>query len=1205
MSTINFFLGGSGKYVAEELKGLRTHYELPLPEFIAFDLSRESTHTGAFRLGHDLLAPHEQFADRATDDTAPAWERLGAGAGLDPQSQLPGPDTRPEAAVMSQTAREMRNEEPPVEGLWGLRAAGLLAFAAFMDPDATGPEADAARRFTDRVQYALRAAGRDGQRITVNIVASTAGGTGAGMFLPFSLWLAEHSLATDLETNLILITSSAFDNEPLDTGENQLEMQSKGRTGTFAIIRELELLYQQDPWTTFPVRQFPIATGNATNDLRYRLGSRPFHRVYWMGRRSRDGEARKDDVYRETDPLLRILSNEAAVNDLDGMTGAFPQRLLPSVVTVDYPRLARARRLSSRLAQAALRHLTQGEDRPKLGRRFYEYPGNNPGAFGKFLQDNESRALAVAKGGETTIRPSDMDNLVKPFTTVTAAPLDFTGIDTGSNRTRAGYEAGDEDWQAYCASLTAALKQRWTQHEEYIEQHVRTEIRTEGDRFRTHVTQIASEYLNPEEQTRGPYPLSALQTQIEELETDLAAVRTFFGHGRGIEGRLPGGSANQAKYQSAAGISRRIADQESALQRPTPPRAPGGLTAGRWALLVFVTLFVAFWTMVIGFAFVGNQGMLWGAVIGALVTAALMYRRLRRPSVTSLAKRRQREERRLFRLYQDRVFAHTGQALFGAITESFVPRAQEAVDELETRVAELRDVYAELLANAQARAGEVHTQPLHSVAEVGRDLSDPEIQTPEFLGALASRLRIDPQASDDSLIRDLSFSIAEGDGQAATGLVRLMAADIRERRRQANGEQLGAASRGGLDLSAIDAAVDSAATTALARHLPRTLDEALRREAGDAALATLDGHLAALVHKTPSGTPLAGQDRRRSSVDCNESDATVKRLYVPSVDVQGLVVSCVFEAAGGTLARSVRDELSECMGSFKQPLVVPELGASIALLSLWAPSVSDCPWAPNSIMGTQEAHRAHDTYYGVSRDARSPGFIGASQRNFHILPELSAAAAIEADGYPLQPLLPCVAARLLGSHPHEEGPTILELFYLLRVDEVIGEQVSRERVSSRRSSWEIRSGGAALPLIERPLLAGTSAQDNAFGPGLRVVNAFDAFHDFMLFEGAMAGGLIRQQWQVVEFIGAELPLEAWARHGNAELANLQRQFVERWWEVGSRDVADLEHEAMLQLLRQDVDLMDSADASRDWQRAVEFVLRSGNKRRRALASSAS
>ena len=168
MSTINVFLGGSGKYVAEELKGLRAHYELPLPEFIAFDLSRESTHTGAFALGHDLLAPHEQFADRATDDTAPAWERLGAGAGLDPKAQRPGPDTRPEAAVMSQTAREMKSEEPPVEGLWGLRAAGLLAFAAFMDPDATG------RRLTPRGGSRIACSTRCARRgATVNGSQST------------------------------------------------------------------------------------------------------------------------------------------------------------------------------------------------------------------------------------------------------------------------------------------------------------------------------------------------------------------------------------------------------------------------------------------------------------------------------------------------------------------------------------------------------------------------------------------------------------------------------------------------------------------------------------------------------------------------------------------------------------------------------------------------------------------------------------------------------------------------------------------------------------------------------------------------------------------------------------------------------------------------------------------------------------------------
>lgn len=134
MGVVNIFLGGSGKYIAEELKGQSEHYALSLPEFIAFDLSRESTHTGVFALGHDLLAPHEQFALTTTTETVPAWAQLDAGAGLAPEGGRPGPGTRPEAAVMSLIAEQMRDIPPPAEGLWGLRAAGLPAFATFMNP---------------------------------------------------------------------------------------------------------------------------------------------------------------------------------------------------------------------------------------------------------------------------------------------------------------------------------------------------------------------------------------------------------------------------------------------------------------------------------------------------------------------------------------------------------------------------------------------------------------------------------------------------------------------------------------------------------------------------------------------------------------------------------------------------------------------------------------------------------------------------------------------------------------------------------------------------------------------------------------------------------------------------------------------------------------------------------------------------------------
>ena len=105
---------------------------------------------------------------------------------------------------------------------------------------------------------------------------------------------------------------------------------------------------------------------------------------------------------------------------------------------------------------------------------------------------------------------------------------------------------------------------------------------------------------------------------------------------------------------------------------------------------------------------------------------------------------------------------------------------------------------------------------------------------------------------------------------------------------------------------------------------------------GEGQLTALGGYLAALVHKTPGGDPLPGPDPRRPSVDCQGDDPAFARLYVPSVDMQGLVVQCL-NRAGGTLDPSVIDELERYMGPDGRPLEVPELGASILLLSIWDP----------------------------------------------------------------------------------------------------------------------------------------------------------------------------------------------------------------------------------------------------------------------------
>ena len=1200
LGVVNIFLGGTGKFIAEELKGQQSHYDLSLPDYIAFDLSRETTHTGAFALGHDLLAPHEQFASTATDVTAPRWESLNAGAGLMPLPPQPGPQIRPEAAVMSAMAEQMKVMPPPAEGLWGLRAAGLLAFATFMDPAASGPQIEAAVRFKDRLGDALVEAGKGGEQITVNIVASTAGGTGAGVFLPLALHLAGHPAATSLEINLVLVVSSAFDNLPVDAGPLMLELQTKGRSGTFAIIRELELLERADSRTSFANRRFPISTGNPLQELQYRPGSGFFHRVYWMGRRSMDVTARNDDVYRETDPLVRILSNRQAADDLDGQAGPYAQRLLPSIVTVDYPRLARARKTSSVLAEAAVQEIREGDDHPVSGRRFFQYSGGNPKAFGRFVQDNEFKAFDLAKGGHSIATRQEIDALVDAYMDLTPYRLDFERIGRGAARGFGGYLANVTSWPAYCASLNTDLMERMGEHERRIDEHTRERISAEGDQFRGFVAQVADEYLNPADPDRGPYPLSALQRQVHVLREDLESLETFFGPSRGIQGLLPDNAARHSKYRTPDEVKQRISTQERALLSPEIRTGWAGLSSRQWVTLLLTTVIAAVIGWNITIRFPGTLTGLWAVTLASAAVAAvamfLVFRKRRIP----LPQLRRREEDRLLSLYDDWAFAHTGHALMREVNDSFVPRVGEALDALDRRIGELKEVYDDLLLNARARAAEVFPCPLHSVGQVGSDLAAPAALTREFIAPLVNSVAIVSQTTQDGLISGLSFRIESPSGGAPdSGFVTEMANSIREQR-MGDGKLLGAASRGSMDLASLDAAVDGIATTSLARLLPRSFQDALLGEAGSGNLAALDRHLAALVHKTPGGQRLEGQDRRHSAVECAAADAAIKRLYVPSIEVRALVVRCL-QGEGGTLANSIRNELRDYMSPDGGPLVVPELGASIALLSIWVPDGDARPWAPTTIMATHEGERSHDTYYGLTPNAGLPGFIGGAKRSFHILPEVSAAAAIETAQDPATPLRTCVVARLLGSHPEIKGPTILELFYLLRADGAIRPAAKSSTNSIElKQAWEMQRNGHRIPLLEQPVLIGGSGDGDEFGGGRRIVNLFDAFHEFILYDGARGGAILPTPGLNTELAGgATVSRDAWSRNN---IAVLQGDLIQRWWTCVSPAAVDDEHEFMDEILAEDVAAMEPGEAAADWERAVRHVLQRGRLKRRELAA---
>lgn len=162
-----------------------------------------------------------------------------------------------------------------------MRGSGLLAFASFRDSRAPGGAANLWTNFENRLSQALKHAAAGGDTVWVNLVASTAGGTGAGMFLPVAWWLRQFAGTVigghTLNISLVAFWWTTFQNENIK-GKERTELLTKGKSGSFAILRELCLLdYEGDlrDSTALPERSFPDWRFQSGPFLRYRLSGPP------------------------------------------------------------------------------------------------------------------------------------------------------------------------------------------------------------------------------------------------------------------------------------------------------------------------------------------------------------------------------------------------------------------------------------------------------------------------------------------------------------------------------------------------------------------------------------------------------------------------------------------------------------------------------------------------------------------------------------------------------------------------------------------------------------------------------------------------------------------------------------------------------------------------------------------------------------------
>ena len=408
MGAVNIFLGGTGKEVAADIQDSRDFYGLGISEPIAFDLNariRDGVHLNLVAPGGDTAAGVASLARNwSTRDP-------GSGVGPDSDARQPGPQRSPEHSLLVKIGEGIARDPAPSAGLFALRAHGLAVFSMLFDPATamagTGAGNDLRNHIADRVQSQTF----DGRPPRINLVTSTAGGTGAGTVIPLALWLRQQYPNADL--NLVAVTPSAFsrvlhgNNEPGGAGG---EGVLTGPTRCCASSRSSRRA--PDPQTTFSPRGLPVTH----QGLVYRPGRQErqlFDRVYWFGGRGGD----PGDAFEEAGALVRLLSYDGSADDLAAETGGSPMQWVGAVTAIEYPKLRYQRRMISSVLQEAYRALREPSER-------FEGAGDDATTLLTYVDDQTTRTLGgwfhgnrhgplAVDGSATVVDPDAADALAR------------------------------------------------------------------------------------------------------------------------------------------------------------------------------------------------------------------------------------------------------------------------------------------------------------------------------------------------------------------------------------------------------------------------------------------------------------------------------------------------------------------------------------------------------------------------------------------------------------------------------------------------------------------------------------------------------------------------------------------------------------------------------------------------------------------------
>lgn len=1202
MTAVNLFIGGTGVNLAVFVKSYAAFYRFKeSPAVYAIDTDTAQQLVAKRQLQNSLVLAYPDFLERLT--------RAAETVQREPYDTLFGSDRRSFGdAVLHAGAAVVKENFQATGGLFTLRAAGWLAFEDINQHNLL---------FVPNIVNALGAAKARASQDTpvLNVIASIAGGTGSGLFIPLIAAIRAET-RFPIEVNLHVVTPSAFHNNWLHADEREI-LQTRGESGAYAAYREIMAISDYAEVYSEPEERSVLGLTYHTPRQAHLI-----QKVFWWGRRQGDAESRADDVFYEAGRFVTLLNDANVYPMFVGAQGTANNRRVVGIATIEYPRLERSRAI----AGAAIEHLAK-----EIAH------GSEPGSRANILAKAERHGIALIG----FIRSQRAANMPLGSPTVAASKrVDATVIEgkildqlkvvsdgkpteilrnsiklagRGDAIRFPNYAGSDQEWQEYLVGLMGGLEQE--------EQRTLREMKKYLDWMReqtiSRVAEAAAESLEEIRTSADQPSIPDARRMLLDLVEDLDIARLFFD--RAMEDAIlrdPPVSGVDPQRNEVLGLRERLANMVSS-NPDFKPRPPAGFIYHPFLQGVAATLSVSFLAMAF-FSGAPLIGGLYDLLVrqvfdplgqtldsrSLLVAAALAFvifvvlNRLRAANFTEEPELRKEAEGELVAAWDELVTAQmldlfwkssaeTCRVLVGSVpSEQVGQRREAAAGTLAPLFALLQngaDWLDELAENAAVRQKELRQERPGWVRTIGRlpDLSAYELR--KVIPLLHLRPTVTPEAGV-SKITDLDLARSVEDSARNIPFAAWKRSELRTEKEK---EQ----HRVRLETFYLDLEAAVLPKVSEANLLPADLREALLED------KLISGSGDTATQEQVRGLAQAIDELIRQGKEIRGVSADLTRPLPQSPTPYLFAPANAFKFVTAAMEIMRRDRFEHASYLPDRAVETDNIGQAIAFVQAATFGAEDEPEADAAKLRDIE-WTARATYYGVKHAPSGKPKVtkeySARNTEFHLLPEFSTAARFETIAGRDRPIAPTVADRLYGSHHLVSGyPSMIELFYIAQATgHLVTSEIAQPRPAPALLRWSLKLDGARVPLVQWPNFGGPPPGD-LFGKARKTIALFDAFRVCMTKKATI--GVPPQLSQPDK---AEILARGWAEAGAAETIIAVRDLLIAQWQGlrGAANVAQRErtYEEMWSLAEADATDMQT-QIGVDWRLVTRLAFEHGKR----------